>query len=124
MKVVMALMFLLVPVSSWASTISIAYSLFAKYNVYDEFGYPATHRSIATAAVAHVKGKELFLYSYAEEDQLDWNRVISNQWVKSVVEANPSDFLSSAKESPPSAVNRIDWGRAARAGIIGGLIGE
>jgi len=102
---------------------TLAYSAFVKYNMNDAAGNPSPYIAVFTATFAHVKGKVLFLYSYAEEAGLEWSRESSKQWASAVVAANPSDFQSSVKESLPSAVTGIDWGEVGIKAIAGAIIG-
>jgi hypothetical protein len=102
---------------------TLAYSAFVKYNMNDAAGKPSPFIVVVTATFAHVKGKVLFLYSYAEEAGLEWSRESSRQWANAVVAANPTDFQSSVKESLPSAVTGIDWEEVGAKAIAGAIIG-
>ena len=102
---------------------TLAYSAFVKYNMNDATGKPSPFIVVVTATFTHVKGKVLFLYSYAEEAGLEWSRESSKQWANAVIAANPSDFQSSVKGSLPSAVTGIDWGEVAVKAIAGAIIG-
>lgn len=102
---------------------SLAYSAFVKYNINDEAGNPSSFVAVVTVTFIHVKGKVLFLYSYAEESGLDWSRNISSQWANTVVKANPSGFQSIIKENLPAAVTGIDWGEVGVKTLIGAFIG-
>ena len=102
---------------------TIAFSCFGKYNANDESGNPVPYVAVFTATLIHVKGKVLFLYSYAEETGLEWSRQISKQWADAVVAANPSDLQSSLKESLPSPVTGIDWGKVGARAVLGAFIG-
>jgi len=102
---------------------TLAYSAFVKYNMNDASGKPAPYVAVVTATFAHVNGKVLFLYSYAEAAGLEWSREISKEWANAVVVANPPDFQSSVKESLPSAVTGIDWGKVGAKAIAGAFIG-
>jgi hypothetical protein len=70
---------------------TLAYSAFVKYDMKDEAGKPAPFVAVVTATFTHLKGKVIFLYSYAEESGLEWNREASKAWANAVVSANPSD---------------------------------
>jgi hypothetical protein len=102
---------------------TIAFSCFGKYNANDESGNPVPYVAVFTATLIHVKGKVLFLYSYAEETGLEWSRQISKQWADAVVAANPSDLQSSLKESLPSPVTGTDWGKVGARAVLGAFIG-
>lgn len=102
---------------------TLAYSALVKYNMNDAAGNPASFVAVVTATFVHVKSKVLFLYSYAEEAGLEWSRESSRQWASAVVAANPSDLQSSVKESLPSAVTGIDWGKVGAKAIAGAIIG-
>lgn len=67
---------------------SMAYSSFVRYEFVDETGEPGTVVVVVTSAFVFLKGKILFLYTYAEESGLDWSRGASNKWVDAVLLAN------------------------------------
>lgn len=114
----------IIPLPAHAETErSLAYSAFIKYNINDEAGNPSSFVAVMTATFVHVKGKVLFLYSYAEESGLDWSRNLSTQWSSAVIKANPSDFQSSINENLPAAVTGIDWGEVGVKALIGAFIG-
>jgi hypothetical protein len=102
---------------------TLAYSALVKYDMKDENGTPAPFVAVVTATLAHVKGKVLFLYAYAEESGLQWSKDASRQWANAVVAANPSDLRASVKEALPSALSRIDWGRVGAMAVAGAIIG-
>lgn len=102
---------------------TLAYSAFVKYNVNDATGNPSPYIAVVTATFVYVKGKVLFLNSYAEEVGLEWSREASKQWASAVVVANPTDFKSSVNESLPSGVTGIDWGKVGAKAIAGAIIG-
>ncbi len=102
---------------------TLAYSAFVKYNMNDAAGNPTSFIVVVTTTFMHVKGKVLFLYSYAEEEGLEWSRQASKQWASAVVAANPPDLQSSVKESLPSAVAGIDWGKVGAKAFAGAIIG-
>lgn len=89
----------------------------------DEMGNPARFVSVVTATFVHVKGKVLFLYSYAEESALEWSKKASYEWASRVVNSNPSDFQASIKETVPSSVSSIDWGQVGVKAVIDAFIG-
>jgi hypothetical protein len=99
----------------------LAYSALVKYDMNDPAGNPAPYVAVVTASFTHVKGKVLFLYSYAEETGLEWSRETSKQWANAVIAANPSDLQTSVKESLPSTVTGMDW-RGVGAKAVGGAI--
>jgi hypothetical protein len=114
----------MIPLPAHAQTErSLAYSAFVKYNINDEAGNPSSFVAAMTVTFVHVKGKVLFLYSYAEESGLDWSRNLSTQWSNAVIEANPSDLQSSINEMLPAAVTGIDWGEVGVKALIGAFIG-
>ena len=100
-----------------------AYSSFVKYDVKDEQGNTTPFVVVTTATIVHIKGKLLFLYTYAEESGLDWSKDAAKQWAEAVIAANPSDPQTATKEAQtPSAVN-IDWNQVGEKAIVGGVIG-
>jgi hypothetical protein len=102
---------------------SLAYSSYVKYNINDEFGNPSSYISLVTATFVYVKGKILFLYSYAGESDLEWSQNISQQWANAVIEANPPDFTSSLNEMLPSSITGINWDKVGEKAIFGALTG-
>lgn len=102
---------------------TLAYSALTKYDMKDENGKPAPFVAAVTATFVHVRGKVLFLYSHAEESGLEWSKGVSQQWANAVVAANQSDLEASVKESSPSAVSGIDWGRVGAKAVAGAVIG-
>jgi hypothetical protein len=102
---------------------TLAYSMLVKYDMKDEKGNPAPFVAAVTTTLVHVKGKVLFLYSYAEESGLEWSKETSRQWVKAIVEANPSNLGTSLKEALPSAITGIDWGKVGTKAMGGAIIG-
>lgn len=102
---------------------TLAYSALLNYDMKDEAGQPAPFVAAVTATFVHVKGKVLFLYSYAEEAGLAWSREASSEWADAVVAANPSDFQAKVNEALPSRVSGIDWGKAADKAVSGALLG-
>lgn len=101
---------------------TLAYSAFVKFNLGDTNGDSAPSVAVFTATFAHVKGKVIFLYSYAGEAGLEWSRDASKQWAEAVVAANPSDLRSLVRESLPSAVSAIDWRRVGAKAAVGGIV--
>jgi hypothetical protein len=104
---------------------TMAYSALVKYDVTDQTGAATTFTSVVTTTVIHIRGKVLFLYSYADQADLEWSRAASRRWANTVVAANPPDAAASVREALPSAVSRLDWsqvGTKAAAGAIGGMV--
>ena len=105
------------------TTRTFAYSSLAKYEMEDKQGNTVPFVVVVTATIAHVKGKLLFLYSYAEESGLDWSKDASKQWAEAVIAANPADHQTATKEAQtPTAVN-IDWNQVGAKAIQGAVIG-
>jgi hypothetical protein len=102
---------------------SLAYSVYVKYNINDEAGMPSTYISITTATFIYLKGKILFLYSFAGESDLEWSQKISKEWANSVIDANPLDFSSKVKELLPASISGINWEQVGIKGLVGALIG-
>lgn len=69
----------------------LAFSELAKMGHPYKAGNPTSNVLARTSTVILVKGKVLFLYSYAESRGLTWTREASKQWADSIVSANPSD---------------------------------
>lgn len=105
----------------------LAYSLLTKYDIKDNHGNPATIVTVVTMTFVHVRGKVLFLYSYAEESGLEWSKRASREWADAVIAANPSDFQTSVIEGLPSVISGIDWkqvnARAVGGAIVGAILG-
>ena len=78
--------------------------------------------AITTVTFIYVKGKILFLYSFAGESDLEWSQNTSKQWANSVIAANPSDFTSKINESILGSIS-IDWGEVGIKGLIGAGVG-
>lgn len=102
---------------------SLAYSAFIKYNMNDEHGRPATFVSVVTMTLVHVNGRLLFLYSYGDENDLEWTRRASKEWVTRLISDNPGTLETRATESAPSSARGIDWGKVGAKAIVGGFIG-
>ena len=101
---------------------SLAYSVYVKYNINNEAGMPFSIIAITTVTFIYVKGKILFLYSFAGESDLEWSQNTSKQWANSVIAANPSDFTSKINESILGSIS-IDWGEVGIKGLIGAGVG-
>jgi len=102
---------------------TLAYSMYVKYDMKDENGNPSPFVSVVTATFIHIKGKVLFMYSYAEESSLEWSKMMSAEWTKNTVKANPSDLKSSIKESLPASISKIDWSQVGVKALTGAFIG-
>ncbi len=102
---------------------TLAYSSLVKYDMKDEMGNPTAFVGVSTATFVHVKGKVLFLYSYAEESGLEWSQQASHKWASDVVTSNPSAFQAMLKETIPSSVLGFDWGKIAENVVIGAIMG-
>lgn len=68
---------------------SLAYSMFLKHNMNDEHGRPVTFVSVVTITLVHVNGRLLFLYSSGDENDLEWTRRASKEWVTRLISDNP-----------------------------------
>ena len=104
---------------------SLAFSAFVKYNVNDSSGNAAPLVVVNTTTFIHVNGKVLFLYSFADENDLEWSRETSRQWASAIISANPSNQQVSRKEPLPPAISGIDrskFGEKAMVGVFVGLI--
>lgn len=78
---------------------TLAYSALRKYDMMNENGNPAPFVAGGKATFVHVKGKVLFLYTYAEESGLEWSKQASQEWADAVVAANSSDHQATVKEA-------------------------
>lgn len=102
---------------------TVAYSAFVKFERKDGNGNPAPFVAGITTTIVHVRGKVLFLYSYAEESGLEWSKQASREWAGAVVAANPSDLQASVKEALPAAVSGMDWGHVGATAAGGAILG-
>ncbi|MEO8459817.1 MAG: hypothetical protein ABI451_04755 [Dokdonella sp.] len=102
---------------------TVAYSALVKYDAKDGNGSPAPFVAVVTTTFAHVKGRVLFLYSYAEESGLDWSKQASLEWANAVFAANPSNPQTSVKEVLPSAISGIDWEKIGAKAVVGAIVG-
>lgn len=102
---------------------TLAYSMYVKYDMKDENGNPSPFVSVVTTTFIHIKGKVLFMYSYADESSLEWSKMMSAEWTKKTVKANPSDLEYSIKESLPAPISRIDWAQVGVKALAGAFIG-
>jgi len=102
---------------------SLAYSVYVKYNINDKAGEPSSFVSITTATFVYVKGKILFLYSFAGESDLEWSQNISKQWANSIIKANPSGIEEKVSELLPINILGISWEQVGIKSLIGAFIG-
>ncbi|TCS35087.1 hypothetical protein [Reinekea marinisedimentorum] len=101
----------------------LSYSSYVKYEMVDELGNPAPFVSVVTTTLVHIKGKILFLYSYAEESDVEWSRNASIQWAEELIRLNPITAQDTFNENAPSVVTGIDWGNVLAKAIAGAVIG-
>jgi hypothetical protein len=104
------------------TTRGLAYSTLVKYDVGIDDG-SSVYEGVVTATFVHIRGKVLFLYSYAEKSALDWSREESARWADSVITANPSSAAVAVRESHRRATG-IDWAKAGGNAIGGAIIGS
>ncbi|MCL2872256.1 MAG: hypothetical protein FWF41_04660 [Betaproteobacteria bacterium] len=97
---------------------SIAYSAFIKYGFNNPSGKASAETTAATIAFVHIKGKILFLYSFGEENDIEWSRNASKQWSTAVISANPGNSLTLINEA-----TGFNWGEIAANGIRGAIWG-
>lgn len=102
---------------------TLSYSSYVKYDMVDELGNPAPFVSVVTATFVHIKGKILFLYSYAEESDVEWSRNASKQWAEDLIRLNPLTNQDTFSENAPSVITGIDWGNVLLKAIAGAAIG-
>lgn len=100
----------------------LAYSMLLKYKIDDEAGKPSVFEGVVTTTLAHIQGKVLFLYAFAEKLGLDWCRSESRKWTDTVIAANPSTGDVAVRERKRSRTG-FDWSRVLAAAIIGGIVG-
>lgn len=94
---------------------SIAYSMYLRQDVRTSDSQE-TETFVATNTVLNAAGTILFLYSYADEDDLEWTRNVSRDWAESVIASNDLPPMSSS-----TGGRRGLWGLILSAGLIGGL---
>lgn len=102
---------------------TLAYAALVKYDMKDASGKPAPFVIVVTTTFAHVRGKVLLLYCYAEESGLEWSRESARQWGNAIVAANPSDQQTSVKEAMASASSGFDWKKVGSKAMVGAIIG-
>jgi len=87
----------------------LAYTAYVKYEMTDEKGNPETFVTTVTAVFVYIKGKVLFLYTYAGENDLEWSQVNSTTWANAVVQANPPDVGSISRETIKELFRKFVW---------------
>lgn len=101
---------------------SLAHTALVKYQIQDGAGAAVPFVTSVTSTFVHVKGKVLFLYTYAEEDAVAWSQQVSREWVAQVVQANPPDAEAAAREARAPILG-IDWAGVQRQALFGGAVG-
>ena len=71
---------------------TLSYSVMAGFNRTDETGQTVPSVNAGTATVALVKGKILYLFTFAHASDIAWSQDASRQWVNEVVLANQNIF--------------------------------
>jgi hypothetical protein len=100
----------------------LAFSMVLKYNIDTGAGEPTSMIVAATTTLAHVRGKVLYLYCFADEADLDWTKEVSKSWAEAVVAENPSDLGTAVDELLPPAVARVKWLAAGIVLILGAIL--
>jgi hypothetical protein len=100
---------------------SLAFSMLLNVTTTTADGQPTKHPEVVTATYLYARGKLFFTYVYGGEHDLEWTRQAAKDWAMAILAANPSDAATLAKES--AHTGGIDWSRAFRSGLIGGLVG-
>ncbi len=100
-----------------------AYSQFMKMERRSESGTATPLIFSATSNLIHVKDKTLFLYCYGREEDLEWTRAASKQWVESILGANVSAAGIAPEEPIPHSVTGVDWDRLMAKGVAGAVSG-
>jgi hypothetical protein len=98
----------------------IASSAHMMYKINDGNGEPTSFTAAITYTIALVKGKLMFIYAYGGEDDLEWSRASSKDWVQQIMQRNPSDVTTLIMEKSPRPGI---WDGAIAKGIGGGLTG-
>lgn len=75
----------------------ISYSLLLRYRIYTPHD-SASYISVASSAYVRVKGRLLFLYCFADKDDLEWSRQSLDNWADSILGSNRQ--LSSRVSQP------------------------
>lgn len=95
----------------------ISYSMYLKLGIQgDEPPEEAT--LAATLNIVNLSGKVLFLYCYGTQENLEWTRYTSLEWVDHALARNvqPSSKL-------PAMVDCIDWHKVLEKGLFGAILG-
>ena len=99
----------------YTSRDAFAYSMFINYGSKSEHDESKTIIA-ATSTFVNASGKIIFLYAYGVKEDLNWTRLSSESWQKSIITNNVS-----APQTKTSV--GIDWGKVAGKAITGGIIG-
>ena len=87
---------------------TLSYSMLVRYDMKDEMGNPDSFVAAVTTTFVHLKGKVLFLYSYAEESALEWSRKASHEWTSNLINSNLSDLQGNIEETVLPSVSGIE----------------
>lgn len=102
---------------------AVVYSMTVRYAVAEPGGGRSIHEGVTTVASVYVRGKILFLYTFAGKNGLEWSRVESRKLGDAVIAANPSDADVAALESADRGSGGFDWGQVLKVTFIGGIAG-
>ena len=69
-----------------------------------------------TSTYLNVTGRLLFLYSYGQQEDLEWTRTASRDWAKRIMTSN-------TQPPPKSPGGRFDWDKIMERALAGGLMG-
>jgi hypothetical protein len=102
---------------------ALANSIRSVYTTTDEAGDPVVNTGVATIALVELNGRAIFLYTWGGEDDLDWSREASRQWMEAMLVANPSRQAKSRfyEDWNPRLINATTG--ALIGLILGGLAG-
>jgi hypothetical protein len=78
---------------------SVSFPMLVKYNSQTRDGGKQFGADVVVVTFLYVKGKIIFLYCNALENDLVWARAVSKEWASAVVSANPSDAATAAREA-------------------------
>lgn len=98
-----------------------AFSSFVNLSARTRDGTLTNFVGTVTATCLFVKAKIFFIYVNGAQGDLQWTRQVSKDWAAAIIAANPSDTITSAKESSP--YGRLDWNRVLHTAVIGGCVG-
>jgi hypothetical protein len=98
-----------------------AFSSFVNLSARTRDGTLTNFVGTVTATCLFVKAKIFFIYVNGAGGDLQWTRQVSKDWAAAILAANPSDTITSSKES--SLYGRLDWNRVLRTAFIGGIAG-